>query len=264
MVDQILSFFEDNPIKVSLEYITNCELPHISSQILRTRKDLGYYQDNIEFRDFLLRAISKNFNSEINKIIFKHIHDIGKKSYIDFRKILTPQNSYTNSRLVLKELDLKSQKCIVCNGRIASELDLYVNKADLYVNKAETISVLPYRPLGKNSGFVGKNFWIDPLLKWDDNFILLFDEIRVDVSNQKCYIDNNDPNFGSVIDFRVDFKFDVLNPEVFYIFDHSNDKNWEDLRPILIQSQREEKINQILDEPTEFRPNNQFGIYRYD
>jgi len=253
MLDPILDFFECNPIKSDLEFFNNSYLPHLRSQSLRYRTELGFYQKDIESQQRLVKVVTRNFNEQISKTIFSHILDIGHKTYIDFRNVA--QSPYTIAQLIIKELEIKPQKNIVSNNRIAS--DLTAHKLKLYdFTKNLTLNTLPY----KVGGFIGKDFWIDPFLKWDSNFIILFDEIRVDICNQKCYLNNNSLSFGSGIDFCVDFKFEVLNPEIFYIFDNTHDDNWKELQPIFLQNSREAKLNQILDEPTEFRPNNQFGI----
>jgi hypothetical protein len=249
MLDAILDFFECNPIK--LEFFNNSYLPHLRSQSLRYRTELEFYQKDIESQQRLVKVVTRNFNEQISKIIFDHIIDIGHKTYIDFRNSPVAQSPYTIAQSIIRELEIKPQKNILSNNRIASELDLNYG-----FTKNLILNTIPY----KVGGFIGKDFWIDPFLKWDSNFIILFDEIRVDICNQKCYLNNNSPNFGSGIDFCVDFKFEVLNPEIFYIFDNTHDVNWKELQPIFLQNSREAKLNQILDEPTEFRPNNQFGI----
>ena len=58
-----------------------------------------------------------------------------------------------------------------------------------------------------------------------------------------------------VIDF--DFKFEVINPEVFFVFEDDYMKNWGQLK----QEHRDKKIDYILNGNQEFGQDSQFGFY---
>jgi hypothetical protein len=64
----------------------------------------------------------------------------------------------------------------------------------------------------------------------------------------KKNINNNSPNILSQMEVHLDYKFSISNPSVLYIFANDNQNNLS----ILVSTQRDERIDQILDETEKF------------
>lgn len=268
-MDKILDYFNSNPFKLNIECFTNYNLQHLRPELLKLSVSISqnpFVSEDEFILDFSSIVIS-NFSQEVGKKVVNHIFSSGKKTFIDLTNRFGTtghqfQNQSSKSRKIISDLITRQQKYVISNSRISSEImdsRAFVNLTNAGIISSGAYSCGLIYKIGK---LMEKDFWIDPFMRWDDNFILLFDEIRVDVSNFNSFV-VNEANFSPKLQTMLDFRFEVINPEVFFIFEDDYMKNWN-IQSIVKQENRDKKIDYILNEDKEFGSNSQFGFHFND
>lgn len=268
-MDKILDYIKGVKYEVGVECFTKSKIDFGYTHNVNLQYNIGPnpFESEVEFSYKFSSMVFSELTQHIVKTIFKNILETGKKSFIDLSNINKSQSIYDNqqtkSRKIISKIEHEIlQKYLITNGRLSS---------DYFMDSLSFNSTPISRNIGNTSGLVysvGKiqlskirELWIDPFLRWDDNHVLCFDEIKVDVSNLRHSIHSESGVFAPHILTSLDLKFEVLNPEVFFIFEDGNMKNWDLVRQYQIQEQREERIDYILDDNKESRSDSQFGIY---
>lgn len=202
--------------------------------------------------------ILETFRQSVSKSILKHVFTFGRKSFIDLgsrfgQSATLYQNQSSKSRKITSDLISKKRKHAIGNSRISSE---YIMDSPVFYNLPSSHHVSSVYQIGKLAGI---DFWIDHICKWTDNFILLFDDVRVDISNFNFNINHTTSIIPRLI-VSLDLKFDVINPEALFIFEDDYMDHWSEYK----QEDRDKKIDYILDGTKESGSNSQLGIYPND
>jgi hypothetical protein len=260
-MDKIVDYFNQYPFEILVKCFKKSKLPN--SKVERMSLSLSLTQNPFsteeEFIAKFASMVVSNFNDEISKKVFKYIFDFGKKSYVDLRNQFGAssalyQTQMTKSRKILSEIYHKNWNHVITNGRISSE---YIMDSSAFQNLPLSNSVnssngLSY-PIGK---LMNMEIWIDPYMRWDDNYMISFGDVLTEVSNFRAQIING-PTFAPQLLIDFDFRFEVVEPEIFFVFEDEYMKNWSNLK----QEHRDKKIDYILNGNKESRQNSQFEFY---
>ena len=191
-----------------------------------------------------LSLLNSQLQNEIVKSILKYIMSYGEVSYLDFTSTygkktyisrLDERNTIT--RKVVVEIDRLGSSHIVTNSRQASD---FMDCSAFSIDSVYSTNSFMYK-VGSLRNFNKVDLYIDPLMRWTDNFILLFDEVHVDISNASAQL-NNLNTFNPRLDIECGLSYEVINPRVLYIFDDDHKENYG----LYKQISRDIKINQIL------------------
>jgi hypothetical protein len=254
-MDKLLDNLKSIKYEIDVDCFKKCNLPHIQPEICQLSVSLPiapetFYKSESEYHDKFISMILSEMSQSIVKKILQSIFDNGKKSFIDLTNRLTSstqfENAATRARKTIAKIhyDLP-QKYLITNGRICSD---YFMDSSAFLplpvsNKITNSSGLIY-PSGSILLQTKRDVWIDPFLRWDDNHILCFDEVRLDISNFSFSI-RNEATFSPKVLITLDLRFEVINPEVFFIYEDDYKKNW-DIQSIVKQENRDKKIDYII------------------
>jgi hypothetical protein len=195
-----------------------------------------------ELKQSLFRKLFKD-SLKVSNIEFLDLRTLGleSQSLVGFGSFsVSTREARTGVAYLSKMIDrLKNiqGKNLLTNVRLSADLS---DSSQFYVHNTLSSGALPYL-IGSLSG---KNLWIDPFIRYDENFILIFDSIDLEIVDINKSINNNSPNIPSQMEVHLDYKFSISNPSVLYIFTNDNQNNLS----ILVSTQRDERIDQILDE----------------
>jgi len=270
-MDKLLDNLKNINYEIDVDCFKKCNLPHIQPEICQLSVNVPmshpFGDESVDlYHDKFISMVLSEMSQSVVKKILQSIFDNGKKSFIDltnrFGSAATQfENVSSRSRKTIVKIhyDLP-QKYLITNGRICSD---YFMDSSAFVplpfsNKITSSDGLIY-PYGSIHLQTKRDIWIDPFLRWDDNYILCFDEVFLDISNFSFSI-RNEATFAPKVLFSLDLRFEVINPEVFFIYEDDYKKNW-DIQSIVKQENRDKKIDYILDGNQESGSNSQFGIY---
>lgn len=233
----LVDYFNQNPIELDIECFKQSNLSHLESESMELNINIpsNPFTSQKEFIKKFTPHIESEFMREICKKIIHQLFNSKRKSSLD----LTVPTQLTQTKRIIDDLKLKKQNHFICNSRIASSI---MNSSDFMLS-AFSNQIAPNLSMLSKYGFLdGKELWIDPMMKWEDNYILLFEEIKVDISNYEYSIKNF--YFSKKISISFDFGFQILDSELFFIFENEFQKNWYEYK----QEDRNNKINSILNE----------------
>lgn len=274
-MDKLLDHLNNVKYEIDVDCFKKCNLPHIQPEICKLSVSLPiasetFFKSENEYHSKFESMVLSEMSQSIVKKILQSIFNNGKKSFIDltnrFGTAATQfENAASRSRKIIAKIhyDLP-QKYLITGGRLASD---YIMDSSAFVN-------LPFsNKINNNGGLIypsgsihlqtKRDVWIDPFMRWDDNHILCFDEVRLDISNFSFSLKNSATTFAPQVLVSLDLRFEVINAEAFFIYEDDYKKNW-DIQSIVKQEDRDKKIDYILDGNQESGPNSQFGIYFYD
>jgi len=259
MKHDFVEYFKDVKYGIDIECFKKSELKYNLAHNLKASLNLGPnpFLSEIEYYSKVSTMIISELNQQIVKTIFKYIFDNGKKSFINLSDDRISSLDI-RCRKILSKINIDvPQKYLIINGRIASDYFMdSSNFVNLPFTGKSTTGGLVY-PIGSLQLMAKREIWIDPFMRYDDNHILCFDEVRIDVSNFRHSMQTNQPSFSPQILVELDLKYEVLNPEVFFILEDGNMKNWD-----LIKAEiRESRIDYIIDGSKESRQDSQFGFH---
>lgn len=191
--------------------------------------------------DDILYILKEELKQSLFRKLFKDSLKVSNIEFLDLRTLgleSTYLSHVTYLSKIVDGLNNIQGKNLLMSGGLAVDLQ---DTSQFYVNKNNSLSSggLPYL-IGSLSG---KNLWVDPFIRYDENSILIFDSIDLEIVSINKNINNNSPNIPSQIEVHLDYKFSISNTSVLYIFTNDNQKNLS----ILVSTQRDERINQILD-----------------
>jgi len=271
-MDKLLDNLKNINYEIDVDCFKKCNLPHIQPEICQLSVNVPmshpFGDESVDlYHDKFISMVLSEMSQSVVKKILQSIFDNGKKSFIDLTNRLTSstqfENAATRARKTIAKIhyDLP-QKYLITNGRICSD---YFMDFSAFVplpisNKITNSSGLIY-PSGSILLQTKRDVWIDPYMRWDDNFILCFDEVILDISNFSFSI-RNEATFSPKVLITLDLRFEVVNAEAFFIYEDDYKKNW-DIQSIVKQDNRDKKIDYILDGNQESGPNSQFGFYSY-
>lgn len=191
--------------------------------------------------DEILPILKEELKQSLFRKLFKDSLKVSNIEFLDLRTLGLESTYLSHVTYLSKIVDVLNNiqgKNLLMNGGLATDLQ---DTSQFYVNKNNSLSSrgLPYL-IGSLSD---KNIWVDPFIQYDENYILIFDSIDLEIVDVKKNINNNSPNIPSQIEVHLYYKFSISNPSVLYIFTNDNQKNLS----ILVSTQRDERIDQILE-----------------
>lgn len=268
---KILDHLKHINYEVDVDCFTKTSLPYKLPETLQLLVSMPMSVGEVEsdYNSKFISMITSDLSQSVVKTILKYIFDNGKKSFIDLtNRFGNPANHFENAATRARKTIAKihfdlPQKYLITNGRICSDYFMdssaFVNLP--FSNKITNSGGLIY-PSGSIHLQTKREVWIDPFMRWDDNHILCFDEVRLDISNLSFSL-KNEATFAPNVLVSLDLRFEVINAEVFFIYEDDYKKNW-DIQSIVKQENRDKKIDYILDGNKESGSNSQFGIYLSD
>lgn len=186
-----------------------------------------------EYEDHLINQIKSEIKRNFYKQIFKSM--TSNNHFIDLRGLkFTDAHNKTSS--VLNNFNFKN---LVTNMRICSELQ---DSASFHFSKMKTNRTHDIYEIGKYLNFEA---YCDPYIKYVEEVIYLFDDVRFNVEGFKYEI-VNEMTFttGPKLKITYDFYYETPNSDIVYLFDDEFQKSLS----ILISQMRDEKIDQLLGE----------------
>jgi hypothetical protein len=192
--------------------------------------------------EMILSLIKEELKQSLFKNLFKDSLKISNIEFLDLRPLglestYLPHVTYLSK--IVDRLKNIQGKNLLTNGRLYTDLS---DSSQFYVHNAKIVAADPLPFLV--GSLSGKNLWVDVFTQWDENFILIFDSIDLEIVSIGKNINNNSPNIVSQMEVYLDYKFSISNPSVLYIFTNDYQKNLS----ILISSQRDNRIDEIFDE----------------
>ena len=128
---------------------------------------------------------------------------------------MTSYDSIMNmSRKLVQQISMMNFKNIISNGKILSD---YISDSVGY--HYEKMNNKLSSTFSKNGTLLGRiNVFMDAFMKYNDEFILTFDEVYFDIKEITPYISVSTPDNPQL---KVEFKYftNVLNPSVVYVVD---------------------------------------------
>jgi hypothetical protein len=249
--DKIVDKINKNPFKLYVGFFKPMKLGKLGD---RQRISLGLTPDipglaeDIHINNFI-SLVDSQFNDSISKFILKDILNNSEKEYLDFstplpktRLVGSPitikkLNSSDITRMIVSEVDRFGCNNLVTNTRLGSNLQ---DSSDFIVSNSLQSGVM----ISKVGSLDRKvDVYIDPIMKWEDNYIFLFDDIYVDISNFSAQIINDTTLFPR-LEVSYDLSFEIFNPKVLYVFEDEYMDNYTAYKQI----NRDRKINKILGE----------------
>ncbi len=266
MYDKLLKQLNSTNVNMDLSCFKNSNLTYIQSNTLTSIISLTSIhplipedQSNSQTAGMLLSQIKE----DIIKTVTKFIYANGDRKFIDMTSkfgecALNHMSLQAKSRYIVASLSKMNYNHILSGVRVVSEYlaDSPAFSMTLASGKSSGALMYPFGCLNVNGV---KNIFVDPIMTWSSNYILLFDDILIDTSNCLFKI-HSENTFSPKLEFKMDFKFDVINPKVVYIFEDDYMEHWGTYKQI----NRDTKIDYILNDSQASGQNNQSGIYGYD
>ena len=249
MYDRLIDYFTINSFNVKLKQLECFNLVNLGKVGQNQRFSIGLTiappgisEDQYIkiFSDNVLSQLSQN----ISKDILRYIVQNGEVHYVDLaffnKKYINSHDEKTSLvRNIVVEISSIGSVNIVSNARLVSEIQ------DSYSFNFNHKNVLTSAATIYNVGrlHAGKiiEVYVDPIMNWNDNFIMLFDSINLDISNFTLQV-VDDSTFNPRLEVSYGLSFDVVNPKVLYVFDNDHRENYEKCKPVI----RDRKIDQIL------------------
>lgn len=270
-MNKLPDYLKNLKYEINVDCFTKTNLPHIQPEILQLAVSVPISnpfgnESELEYHGKFVSMIMSDLSQSVVKTILKYIFNSGKKSFIDLtNRFGNPatqfENAASRSRKIIAKIhyDLP-QKYLITGGRLASD---YIMDSSAFVNLPFSNNITNNGGLIYPSGSIHlqtkRDVWIDPFMRWDDNHILCFDEVRLDISNFSFSL-KNEATFRPQVLVSLDLRFEVINAEAFFIYEDDYKKNW-DIQSIVKQEDRDKKIDYILDGDKESRSDSQIGIY---
>lgn len=184
-----------------------------------------------EYEDHLINQMKSEIKRNFYKQIFNSM--TSNNHFIDLRglKFIDAHNKTSS---VLTKFNFKN---LVSNMRICAELQ---DSASFHFSKMKTNRTHDIYEIGKYLNFEA---YCDPYIKYAEEVIYLFDDVRFNADSFKYEI-VNEMTFTPKLKITYDFYYETPNSDIVYLFDDEFQKSLS----ILISQMRDEKIDQLLGE----------------
>ncbi len=217
-------------------------------------EDFNYIKGNVSItlppnishsKQDYLQQVASVIKNEIQQLVQGVIfNDIKKNNNVNFINIIDNSNSMTSydsmqnmSRRLVHQLSVMNFKNIITNGKILSD---YISDSVAY--HYESVNKVISSTFSKNGSLLGKiNVFMDAFMKYNEEFILTFDEVYFDIKEITPYISVSVPGNPQL---RVEFKYftNVLNPSIVHIVDSETSTNFYRFK----SERRDEIIDKLL------------------
>ena len=187
-----------------------------------------------EYIDKFISQIKYEILRTLIKYIFKEMKY--NKGFIDLRNI----GYYEKLNITSLYLSKYKYKNLVSCARLSAELQdsssFHFFNSKLSKNTLNTNGYI--YPVGKYLDF---EVYVDPYLRWDEEMIYLFNDIRFNINNFQYEV-RSEATFQPKIIISYDFYFEIGDNEVVYVVDDEFQKS----SLILLSQMRDEKIDKLL------------------
>lgn len=266
MYDKLLKQLNSTNVNMDLSCFKNSKLPHRQSNIFSSTISLSSMHPLLkeeESNSLTVGMLFSQIKQDIIKTTTKFIYENGDRKFIDMTSkfgecALNHMNVERKSRYIIGSLSKIDYNHILSGVRVVSEYLADSPYFSMTTGSGKSSGALMY-PFGYLNVNGVKNIFVDPIMTWSSNYILLFDDILIDTSKYLFNI-HSEHTFSPKLEFKMDFKFDVINPKVVYVFEDDYMEHWGSYKQI----NRDIKIDYILDDSQESGQNNQSGIHGYD
>lgn len=177
-----------------LEEVSGIIKNAIQNVIFSDIKKTSNYDDNVSFFDIMETSKSSINYDSVQNMSIKLIHKIFTMNY----------------------------KNIITNGKLLID---YISDSVAYRYEEINNVSLSSSTFQKNGTLFGKiNVFMDVFMKYDEEFILTFDEVYFDIKEIFPYISSSHGN----PQLKVEFKYftNILNPSIVYIIDSESSTNY--------------------------------------
>jgi hypothetical protein len=199
-------------------------------------------QSDVMYYNLLREKIVGEINQYILKVV---IGDIKHNGYVNFIDILNITNSTdystmaTMSRKIVSEIKMLNLPNVITNGRISS--DYIMDSAAFNLAPIKIQKLNAFTKQGNLFGSV--DVYIDPYMKWDDDFILSYDDVYYDISDIKINI-RQEATFSPVLKVEFMIYHNVINPKLTYIVENLTSTTYSKYKAEL----RNQRIDNLLDD----------------
>ena len=229
----------------------NIDLPfkRVESDILNYQKySLSVNLSIMDSEEMYLNLLRENIIGEINqyilKVIIGDIKSNGSVNFIDVSNIIDNTNysaMATKSRKIVSEIKMLNLTNVITNGRISSD----------YIMDSTAFNTYPIRPsldkfntFTKHGNLFGNiDVYLDSYMKWNDDFILSYDDVYYDVSDIKINI-RQEATFSPVLKVEFMIYHNIINPKVTYIIENLTSNTCLKYKAEL----RNQRIDNLLDD----------------
>jgi hypothetical protein len=213
----------------------NIHLRCFETKTISTNFPIHLPSNNIDVWAQWIRTIKEDFRRSVHSMSIKKIFDSEIFSSIDYRGISDRDYSIN----LVHEIAKRPYKNVLVSPNIATLIqDTSFFTPDTNKDMGSFSSC--YR-IG--SIFSHKDIYVDPVLKWDDMRVCLFNDIFLNIEGVRANI-KNDSTFNPKIMMEFGFDFNCGPSEVLYL----RDDEYPNLDPVVVALLRDRKINGILDE----------------
>jgi hypothetical protein len=210
---EIVDSLNSQQIKPNILF-TESELPN--SEVHHLKVTNGYVP--IATIEMITGHISSEISSLVHNKISYSILDNGPKSFLDLRGLQYPMRH----RKFQSELDTRDQEILISNGRISSDIS-DLPGFSISLPMINSFFYLAGRLCARDPK---KNIWVNPFLKWTDNFILMSSDIEVNISNIFNKYVHWTGDIIPRIETSFDLKFEVKDSEVLFLFEDDYMSNY--------------------------------------
>jgi hypothetical protein len=197
------------------------------------------------YYNLLREKITNEIKQYTLKVIISDIKSKGDINFIDIlNKGLKGAQSHhmiDNSRKIITEIKNLNLPNIITNGRICSE---YIMDSSVYNNEPLNNTLLnQFNTLTKHGNLFGDiDVYIDSFMRWDDDFLLSYDDVQYDISDIKINI-TQESTFSPVLKVAFILYYNIINPKLTYIIDNINSISYLMYKPFL----RNKRIDNLLE-----------------
>jgi len=196
--------------------------------------DVNDADSKIEHTVYLL---SSHLRNSMIKIILGDILQNGEKNYLDLTSRLL--DTQISSRKIIQEIGRLGSNFVISNSRLSSD---FMDSSSFSVDPICLGNKMNNR-IYKSGILHNRNkidLYIDSDMGWNNNYVLLFDDVYVDINNFYYKMDTVLQKF----EVGYNLGFEIINPKVLYIFDDEHKDNYS----LYKQDCRDIKISKILGE----------------
>lgn len=224
-------FIEVQPWMNENKLLSNFELNKLSIPVTTIEMKNDYNISYTDIENILVTTIKNEISSNFIKKFNKDILNTNNFDYIDFRK--GDINELVN--LILSS----GYKNLITNGNISFELKnspLFFNLIDRKNNKTSRINSIEC--VGSLGGVT--DIYYDPYISYNDDRILLFNQIEFNIDNLVAY--ENNSTFAPRVNIEYNFDYKVGDSKLIFIIHDENSETYREY----IKLQRDYKIDNIL------------------
>ena len=221
----------------------------------RLESDISNYQKyslsvnlppSIQSDEMYYNLLREKIVGEINQYILKVvIGDIKSNGSVNFINVLNITNDTdystmaTMSRKIVSEIKMLNLTNVITNGRISSD----------YIMDSSVFNFVPIKnqkmdAFTKQGNLFGSvDVYIDPYMKWTDDFILSYDDVYYDISDIKINI-RQEATFSPVLQVEFMIYHNIINPKLTYIVENLTSTTYSKYKAEL----RNQRIDNLLDD----------------